>query len=182
MISLSRQPQSNIYIYDRSIQNNNIKTITNPYFSTRYHRKSHQIQYGSYHVFNMPVPRMELSPSTRSRICSLRTAANWTYGQIQAEYPYIPRSTIITTCRREAIRGSENQTLNRSGRPRILTETERDMIYDAIQEIPSIKHEALLDLVDHKITRETLRRLLKELGLRKSRKIKRPMLTEDHAR
>ena len=124
----------------------------------------------------------ELSPSTRSRICSLRTSGKWSYNRIREEYPSIPRSTIVDTCRKEAIRGQENTSRKRIGRPQILSEFDRDLIYDAIQEKPSIKYDTLLDLVDYKIGRETLRRVLKEFGLRKWRKIKRPQLTENDAR
>lgn len=41
------------------------------------------------------------------------------------------------------------------------------MIYDAVQENPNIKYDALFELVDHNVSRETLHKLLKELGLRK---------------
>lgn len=134
------------------------------------------------HILTYIMAGKELSSSTRSRICSLRTTANWSYNRIQHEFPNVPRSTIVTTCRREALRGQRNITRPRSGRPRNLTDFDRDMIFDAIQGNPSIKYNALLDLVDHKIGRETLRKLLKDFGLRKWRKIKRPQLTDNDAR
>ncbi|KAJ5298833.1 uncharacterized protein N7443_006953 [Penicillium atrosanguineum] len=111
----------------------------------------------------------ELAPSTLSRICSLRTSAKWSYSRIRDEYPSIPRSTIVDTCRKEVIRGQENTSRKRVGRPQILSEFDRDLIYDAIQEKPSIKYDSLLDLVNHKIGRETLRKLLREFGIRKWR-------------
>jgi transposase len=125
--------------------------------------------------------RVELSPSTRSRICSLRTDAKLSYGEIASHFPSISRSTIITTCRREAIRGKENDTLKRSGRPRNLSEEERDSIYDYIQQNPSCRYYELLELVDYKICERTLRNLLKEFGLRKWRKITRPQLNDNDA-
>ena len=82
----------------------------------------------------------ELSSSTRSRICSVRTSAKWSYNRIREEYPSIPRSTIVDTCRKEAIRGQENTSRKRIGRPQILSKFDRDRIYDAIQEQPSIKY------------------------------------------
>lgn len=120
----------------------------------------------------------ELSPSTRSRICSLRTDAKYSYGKIASLFPHIPRSTIVSTCKLEAIRGKENASCKRTGRPRILSEEERDSIYDYIQQKPSCRYHELLDLVDNKICERTLRDLLKEFGLRKWRKITRPQLTE----
>ena len=111
--------------------------------------------------------RKELSPSLRSRICTLRTSAKWSYNRIQKEFPHIPRSTIVETCRKEAVRGQQNLSLKRTGRPTILTAFDRDLIYDAVQQNPSIDKKTLLELVDHKISRETLRKLLKELGLQK---------------
>jgi hypothetical protein len=56
------------------------------------------------------------------------------------------------------------------------------MLHDYIQEKPSVSHDELLSLVDYRICRETLRKILKDFGLRKWRKIHRPMLTEHHAR
>lgn len=106
----------------------------------------------------------ELSPSTRSRICSLRTDAKLSYGKIAELFPEIPRSTIISTCKREVFRGKENYTRKRSGRPRILSDEERDLIYDYIQQHPSCRYHELLDLVNNKISETTLRALLKELG------------------
>jgi transposase len=123
----------------------------------------------------------ELSPSTRSRICSLRTDAKLSYGKISELFPAISRSTIISTCKREALRGKDNYTRKRTGRPRILSDIERDQIYDYIQQHPSCRYHDLLDLVDYKICETTLRALLKDLGLRKWRKIKRPQLDGNDA-
>lgn len=75
----------------------------------------------------------ELSPSTRSRICSLRTDAKLLYGKIAEIFPQIPRATIISTYKPEVLRRKENHTRKRLGRPRILSEEERDLIYDYIQ-------------------------------------------------
>lgn len=109
----------------------------------------------------------ELSPSTRSRICSLRSDANLSYNDIAIRFLSIPRSTIIYICKKESQRGRDNHTCKRSGRPRILSNQERDLIYDYIQQHPSYRYYKLLDLVDYKISELTLRVLLKDLGLRK---------------
>lgn len=88
-------------------------------------------------------------------------------------------NSMLDTCLKEA---KPHTSRKLSGRPRNLGEFERDLLFDAIQANPGIKYNELLDLVDNKISRETLRLLLKDLGLRKWRKIKRPQLTERDAR
>jgi hypothetical protein len=109
----------------------------------------------------------ELSPSTRSRIYSLRSDANLSYNNIAIHFPSIPRSTIIYTCKKESQRGRDNYTCKRSGRPRILSNQERDLIYDYIHQHLSYRYYKVLDLVDYKISELTLRALLKDLSLRK---------------
>ncbi|KAJ5698308.1 hypothetical protein N7462_000313 [Penicillium macrosclerotiorum] len=111
--------------------------------------------------------RKELTPSTRSRICSLRNDAKMSFNEIAKHFPSIPRSTIISTCKREAIRGRENKTLERSGRPPILSEAERNRIRDHLQQHPGALYRDLLEVVDYKCSRETLRRILKDMGLHK---------------
>ncbi|KAH6879841.1 hypothetical protein B0T10DRAFT_372595, partial [Thelonectria olida] len=63
----------------------------------------------------------------------------------------IPLSTIKTTCRREAKRGSENQSLPRSGAPRKLSEEQRDQIYDTVTSNPHITQRDLLESVDNAV-------------------------------
>ncbi len=72
-------------------------------------------------------PRKELSPQLRARITELRSA-QWSYGRIAKKHK-ISRSTVITTCKREAIR-KENASCTRSGRPRKIDEVTRDLLYD----------------------------------------------------
>jgi transposase len=110
----------------------------------------------------------QLTPSKRSRICALHFQAKWTYQKIHLnEYPDVPISTIKSTCQRERKRGRDNLTLSRSGRPRKLSEFDRDLIFDYIQQHPRVKYHELLELVDFKICEETLRLLLKDMGMRK---------------
>ena len=89
----------------------------------------------------------ELSPQLRSRICELRSL-RYSYTQIAKIHPEIKKSTIITTCRREAQR-IDNTTLPRTGRPRILTAEQRNHLYDvAVHHNPHITVRELIQEVD----------------------------------
>lgn len=131
----------------------------------------------------LPRPRAantELTPQLRSRICQLRELC-YSYGQIAKILPHIKKSTIITTCRREALR-DDNVTRPRSGPPRKLSEEDRDHLYDIIKHQDAhIQHRDLLHEVDDKIKVRSLQRLLREMGLRKWRQLKRPELKPHHA-
>lgn len=74
----------------------------------------------------------------------------------------------------EAVRGQENRSLKRSGRPQKISAFDRDLLYDTIQQDPNVKYDDSLDIVDYKISRDTLRRLLKDFSPRKGRKIEQP--------
>lgn len=106
----------------------------------------------------------ELSPQFRSRICELKKHG-FRPTEIHKFYPHVPISTIKTTIRREAVR-ENNATKKRSGRPRQLTEEDRDYIYDLVTHIsPHITHRDLLAAVDNKINARSLQYLLREMGL-----------------
>ena len=105
----------------------------------------------------------ELSPQLRSRICELKRIG---YGpaKIHKIHPDISINTIKTTLRREAER-ENNASKKRSGRPRKLTEEDRDYIYDLVKhQNPHIIHRDLLAAIDNKINYRSLRYLLKEMG------------------
>jgi len=124
--------------------------------------------------------RKELTPQLRSRICELRSLG-FSHARIHKLHPEVPLGTIKTTLRREAIR-NDNATQKRSGRPRQLTEEQRDQIYDTItHQNPHISHQDLLASVSHTVKERSLRGLLRELGKRKWRQLKRPQLTQAHA-
>lgn len=109
------------------------------------------------------MPRHELSPQTRARICKLR-AYHLTYAQIQAVFPEIPLSTIRTTIARSASRPA-HKSLPRTGRPRSLTEEQRDHIYDVLtHRDPTIKMRDLLAEIDFAIKPRAMRLLLREMG------------------
>lgn len=54
------------------------------------------------------------------------------------------------------------KTLPRSGGPQKLEENEKSHLFQAIEENPQIKYEALLALVNYKVSRQTIWRLLQK--------------------
>ena len=116
----------------------------------------------------------ELDPFIRTRLCVLRTTANWTYKQIHNEYPHIPLSTIKSTILRESNRVN-NHSLARSGRPSKLKDEDRARIREAFRANPQITYDELLGVVNNKVGKESLRRFLNEDGLRKTQTPARPL-------
>lgn len=55
----------------------------------------------------------------------------------------------------------------RSGRPKKLTEADKDLILNAVRENPKITAEELLAKVDHKVTYRSITRLLNAENIRK---------------
>ncbi|KAJ5529938.1 hypothetical protein N7527_003331 [Penicillium freii] len=105
----------------------------------------------------------ELTPAIRERICELY-AIGWGYRRIHARYPYISYSTVRYTVKKESER-KEGVSKSRSGRPKKLTEADKDRILNAIHGDPKISTEDLLAEVDHK--RCSWRPYLKEEHARK---------------
>lgn len=125
-------------------------------------------------------PGSELSPQTRARLCELGSIG-WSARRIHAKHPEIPISTIRTTLRRESQRVN-NTSKKRSGRPRSLTEEQRDYIYDIVtNKDPHIKMRDLLHEVDDVAKKRSVQRLLREMNLRKWIQKKRPFITPEHA-
>lgn len=106
----------------------------------------------------------ELSPQTRSRICELNSIG-WGYKRIYKKHPEIPISTIKSTIYNERKR-LDNHSLPRSGRPNVLTEEQRDHLYDLITNNPDMKMRDLLESVDEAVKERSIRRLLNEMGRR----------------
>lgn len=123
----------------------------------------------------------ELDPQTRSRICELKTTCGWGAKRIKKyRFPDIPLSTIHATLREEKNR-LNNISRPRSGAPRKLDEDDRDRLHGRILEDPHVQYEDLLAEVDWKVKKESIRRLLNEMGLRKWRQLDRPKLEPYHA-
>ncbi|KAJ5489683.1 hypothetical protein N7539_004573 [Penicillium diatomitis] len=102
----------------------------------------------------------ELSPITRTKICALRNHANFSYNKIAKTFPDIPRTTIIRTCQQEAVRGKDNKSLPRTGRPKILTPGDHDLIRAYMRQRPNCRYEELVDLVGKKISCCTMSKMV----------------------
>lgn len=125
--------------------------------------------------------RCQLAPFERVRIVELKSVG-WSYAEIHERYPYIPIGTIKTTISRSSKRGSTQETLPRSGGPQKLEENEKSLLFQAIEENPRIKYEALLALTNYRVSRQTIWRLLQTAHRRKWLVLQRPELTPEHAR
>ena len=124
--------------------------------------------------------RKELTPDIRSRICELRSI-NWSWKKIHERYPDIPLSTIRYTVKREEAR-NQNKSLPRTGRPRILTDEQRDHVYDIVtHKNPHISMPDLLAEVDNAVKLRSIRVLLREMDRRKWLQRRRPHLKPEHA-
>jgi hypothetical protein len=111
----------------------------------------------SYNIFLklFTMVRKELTPGMRDRICELSSLY---YGakRIHRLHPEWPISTIKSTIKREALR-VDNYSKPRSGRPRALTEEQRDYIYNITNHInPHIKMRDLLHSVDDSCKKRSL--------------------------
>lgn len=103
--------------------------------------------------------RTQLPPQTRLHILKLR-ALNHSYRAIHAALPHIPLSTIRATITRAGL-GSAPPT----GRPRSLTEEQRDHVYDVLAHVdPAIKMRDLLAEIDFAVGERAMRLLVRELG------------------
>ncbi|OGE49971.1 hypothetical protein PENARI_c019G06796 [Penicillium arizonense] len=121
----------------------------------------------------------ELTPAIRERICELH-AIGWGYKRIHGRYPYIPLSTIRYTVTKEKER-RDGVSKPRSGRPKKLTEADKDRLLTAIHGDPKTTAQDLLTEVDHKVKYRSIQRLLNAENMRKWRCSWRPYLKEEHA-
>ena len=85
---------------------------------------------------------VELTPALRERICELH-AIGWGYKHIHSRYPYVPRSTIQYTIKKESERRG-GISKPRTGRPHKLSEVQKDRIREVLHGNPRIKHQDLL--------------------------------------
>jgi hypothetical protein len=131
----------------------------------------------AYNPLNMARGK-ELSPQMRSHICELHLIG-WGAKRIHSLYQDLPLGTIKYTIYKESAR-KDNKSLPRSGAPRKISEEEQDHIYDLSIHDPHIKIRELQDEVSTPITKQTIRRLLREMHKKWLQKV-RPELKEEHA-
>ena len=111
--------------------------------------------------------RRELSSQLRSRICELHSIGI-SYSKIHLIHPEIPLGTIKSTCQRESSR-LNNESRPRSGHPRIISEEQRDQIYDIVTHVnPNVKYSELAyDVLGDASKKRAVKALCKEMKLRK---------------
>lgn len=126
-----------------------------------------------------PRRRQQLDVYERTRITTLKSTG-LSYRQIHEQLPHIPIATLKTTVQRERKR-ERNTTLPRPGRPRKLSDNDKERVIDLIEENPRVKCEDLLAEVDHKVCRMSIWRLLRESNKRKWRCLRRPELSPEIA-
>lgn len=122
---------------------------------------------------------VELTPALRERICELH-AIGWGYKHIHSRYPYVPRSTIQYTIKKESERRG-GISKPRTGRPHKLSEVQKDRIREVLHGNPRIKHQDLLAEADYVIKLPAMKAFLKDESLRKWRSSWRPLLTTEYA-
>lgn len=121
----------------------------------------------------------ELSPQMRSRICELHSL-HYSYARIHRVHPEIPLSTIGYMCRMERKR-QDNVSCKRPGAPRVITEEQRDMMFEAIQVDPTLTYEALRAQECPNASVRSAPRMMQEMNIRKWIRLKRPGLQPEHA-
>ncbi|KAK8073421.1 hypothetical protein PG994_004320 [Apiospora phragmitis] len=89
----------------------------------------------------------------------------WGARAIRTRYPHLALSTIKRTIKMEKLH-TENASLPKTGRPRLLTEEERDDIYDVVKhQNPDVTYQELLQRLGGKVQKSTLRAYCREMGL-----------------
>lgn len=80
------------------------------------------------------------------------------------EFLNIPLGTLKSTVKREKTR-EKNETSPRSGRPRIIGDTEKQVLFDAIDKDPRVKIHELLAQLNVECCQKTLYNCLRECNL-----------------
>lgn len=134
-----------------------------------------------------PCPRnCKLSPSLRMRICEAKRLGLG-YKAIRRHLAsdkhvgLLPLSTIKRTVLRNPGRIS-GISKPRAGQPKKLTQREKDMFFKEACENPDKTMQAFrLEMAPH-VSLSTFKRALRMKGLRKWKKLKRPLLLPEHAK
>lgn len=128
------------------------------------------------------MPRVELSPQMRARIVEL-ASEHWSAPRIHRKYPEIPLSTIRLTIKTYPFGTTDFTSKSRTGRPRALTEEQRDHVYDIVNHSnPHIKMRDLLREVNNDCKKRCMQSLLRAMDKKKWLQKKRPFITPAHAK
>ena len=127
------------------------------------------------------MPRVELTPQMRARIVEL-SSERWSAPRIHRKYPEIPLSTIRFTIKWYLFGTTDFTSKPRIGRPRALTEEQRDHVYDIVTNSnPQIKMRDLLREVNDDCKKRCMQSLLRSMDKKKWIQKKRPYITPAHA-
>lgn len=105
-------------------------------------------------------------PILRARILELH-GLRWSLGEISLKHG-IPRSTVQYTITKARERAQDYKLLSRPGAPRVITEDQRDAIYEKTQAQPDITYKQLQAQEAPDAHFCTIRRLLREMHLKRS--------------
>ena len=120
----------------------------------------------------------ELTDAQKGAILALEPV--YSHAQIGAQLN-IPRTTITSFINRTRGRGSI-KNLPRPGRPRILSDADVRYLVRNAESETRVPFKELQNLVNIDASVQTMRRRLREEGIRKWRAVKRPLLTKKHAK
>jgi transposase len=107
----------------------------------------------------------DLDPQLRGRILELRDL-RWSIGKI-AQKHNLPKSTVQYTITKAIQRARNQESQPRIGRPRVITEDERDSLFEAITLTPEISYTALQAQECPNASIRSIYRLFQEMNIRK---------------
>lgn len=128
----------------------------------------------------MPFPppaqtlRTKITLSVRSKIRALRTIALWPFRKIADEFE-LPVSTVFTVCAQP-----NTPTTNRIGRPRALTEAQREQLIVHATSTQANRRKSLFTIAEelgYRVNERTLRRVFSEQGYHRRIARAKPFLT-----
>lgn len=120
----------------------------------------------------------ELQPQLRGRILELRDLG-WSLRKIAVKHE-ISYSTVRSTVEAAKKRATTQASLPQCGAPRVISEEQRDAIYDTIQTNLNTTYEDLQSIASN-ASQRTIRQLLRDMNIRMWQRKKRPALTLEHA-
>jgi transposase len=124
--------------------------------------------------------RKELDPCMRARICELHTSARWGYKRIHKAHPEIPISTIRNTIKKEQERVNQC-SLPRSGQPQKVTSEQKENLIQLTKTNPHITLYELQESVNMRCSKTTIRRVFRNLHMRKWLQRDRPEILSENA-